>query len=131
MEERDWLVYLLKNTYNKYTYLGVTNNSKRRIRQHNGEIKGGAKYTKMHKGKGEWIYHLKGTNLTKRESLSIERTAKNKRRRAKGKTPLDKRLYVIVPLLEKNDHCEVEYPKKTGKKRKRKEKQKSRKKGKF
>ena len=34
----NYCVYLLVNTSNKYTYLGITNNSDRRIRQHNGII---------------------------------------------------------------------------------------------
>jgi putative endonuclease len=106
MEKRNWILYLLRNTENNYTYLGVTNKSERRIRQHNGEIKGGAKYTRMHKGNGEWEYYLKAKNLTKREALSIERTAKNLRRRARGKTALEKRLDVLLPLL---DNCYVEY----------------------
>ena len=42
MEETDYIVYLLYNTCNNKTYLGITNNSRRRLRQHNGEIKGGA-----------------------------------------------------------------------------------------
>ena len=61
----NYILYLLKNTSNKYTYLGITNNSERRIRQHNNIIKGGAKYTHAKKGDGEWVYHLKITNLTK------------------------------------------------------------------
>lgn len=60
----------------------------------------------MHKGNGEWEYYLKATNLTKREALSIERTAKNLRRRARGKTALEKRLYVLLPLL---NSCDVKY----------------------
>jgi len=42
-----FLVYLLKNR-NK-SYIGYTNDIKRRLRQHNGEIKGGAKYTTLNK----------------------------------------------------------------------------------
>ena len=42
-----FLVYLLKNE-NK-SYIGYTNDFKRRLRQHNGEIKGGAKYTTRNK----------------------------------------------------------------------------------
>lgn len=106
---RDYCVYLLKNTINKYTYLGITNNSKRRIRQHNCIIKGGAKYTNSKKGDGEWIYHLKIKNLTKRESLSMERIAKIQRRKGKGKTPLEKRLSVLLPLMEKFPYCDIEY----------------------
>lgn len=33
----------------KKTYVGVTKNFAHRLRQHNGEIKGGAKYTRGHK----------------------------------------------------------------------------------
>ena len=39
-EKNKYIVYLLTNTNNNYTYLGITNNSIRRLRQHNGEIKG-------------------------------------------------------------------------------------------
>ena len=104
----DYIVYLLLNTSNQYTYLGITNNSERRIRQHNGIIKGGARYTKMKKDNGEWRYYLKIKNLTKSEALSIERTAKNLRKRAKGKTPIERRCSVLLPLLNKYPHCNLE-----------------------
>ena len=38
-----YLVYLLKS--DKYSYVGMTNDFTRRLRQHNKEIKGGARYT--------------------------------------------------------------------------------------
>lgn len=100
----NYQLYLLINTKNQYTYLGITNNSKRRLRQHNGEIKGGAKYTRMKKGEGEWIYHTKIEGLTKSQALSMERTTKNLRRKAKGTTPLEKRLDAIekMKLINKN-----------------------------
>lgn len=105
----DYCVYLLCNTSNNCTYLGITNNSKRRLRQHNGELVGGAKYTAAKKGSGSWKYHLKIENLTKRESLSLERTAKNLRRKGKGNTSLDKRLSVLLPLVSKYPNSQLKY----------------------
>ena len=105
-EDKTYIVYLLINTSNtnNYTYLGITNNSIRRLRQHNGEIKGGAKYTHSFKGDGQWIYYLKIKNLNKSEALSIERTAKNKRKKAIGKNPIKsvKMMSSIVKSAEKH-----------------------------
>ena len=42
----DYVVYLLKKDNLNRTYIGITNNLKRRLRQHNGKIKGGARSTK-------------------------------------------------------------------------------------
>ena len=107
--DKSYIVYLLKNTSNNRTYLGITNNSKRRLRQHNGELKGGARYTKSFKGCGEWQYHLKINNLNKCEALSIERTAKNKRKGSKGDSPIRKRLNVLLPILDKYPHVNCIY----------------------
>ena len=107
--DTNYIVYLLKNTSNNRTYLGITNNSKRRLRQHNGDIKGGARYTHNFKGTGKWQYFLKIKNLTKSQSLSLERTAKNKRRRSKGDTPMEKRLDVLLPLTSKYPNIEICY----------------------
>jgi len=42
--QSEWVVYLLRCADNSF-YCGITNNLEKRLRQHNGEIKGGAKYT--------------------------------------------------------------------------------------
>ena len=94
----DYNVYLLIHTTHNKTYLGITNNLKRRIRQHNCEIKGGAKYTSINKMDGMWKYYLVIPNLTKSQALSYERIIKNKRRKGRGKTPLLRRLYIINTL---------------------------------
>ena len=99
IQPKDWHVYLLTNPHTSNTYLGVTNNPKRRLRQHNGEISGGAKAT--HSFGKDWTIHALISNLTKSQALSMERTCKNKRRRAKGKTPLERRLYTINSVLPK------------------------------
>ena len=44
--------YILYNTVTKHTYNGYTNNVERRLRQHNGEIKGGARATRSYR---PWI----------------------------------------------------------------------------
>ena len=41
--------YLLMSESEDRTYVGVTNNIRRRLRQHNGEITGGAKATRAHR----------------------------------------------------------------------------------
>ncbi|WP_321275774.1 GIY-YIG nuclease family protein [Thiomicrorhabdus indica] len=43
--QSEWVVYLLRCADNSF-YCGITNNLEKRLRQHNGEIKGGAKYTR-------------------------------------------------------------------------------------
>ena len=43
-----FLVYILKS--DKFSYVGMTNDFLRRYRQHNKEIKGGAKYTSRRDG---------------------------------------------------------------------------------
>lgn len=114
-QKRDWNVYLLTNPHNSRTYLGVTNNPERRLRQHNQELKGGAKATKTSK---DWQFHLLVPNLTKSEALSYERICKNKRKRSKGKTPLERRLSVIYEVIGKEklffyglkDHPSVSLP---------------------
>jgi hypothetical protein len=76
----------------------------RRIRQHNGDLVGGAKYTKNKKGNGEWIYY--GWIQSKEEyiferkiALSLEKRIQIKSRKEKGKTPLERRLNTINKLI--------------------------------
>lgn len=102
-----YLVYLLTNTHSNRTYLGITNNPERRIRQHNGEIKGGAKYTHSFKGDGHWNYQLQITNLSKSEALSIERTIKNKRNQFRGKDGLSKKIDSLTQMSTQYEHSQL------------------------
>jgi len=56
MNNHNHCCYILFNDVNNKTYNGYTNNSERRLRQHNGEIKGGAKYTTREAIKNKWKY---------------------------------------------------------------------------
>ena len=43
-EQNNWIVYILE-CCDKSLYCGITNDIERRLKQHSGELKGGAKYT--------------------------------------------------------------------------------------
>ena len=45
--QNNWLIYILE-CRDDSLYCGITNNLEKRLKQHNGEIKGGAKYTRPH-----------------------------------------------------------------------------------
>ena len=47
--ENNWVFYIIQNK--QFTYAGVSPDPIRRLRKHNGEISGGAKYT-LSKGPG-------------------------------------------------------------------------------
>jgi len=68
-----WYCYIIRSInpfYANLTYNGSTNNMFRRLRQHNGEITGGAKATK---GKGPWEPYAILTGFqTHQEALSCE-----------------------------------------------------------
>lgn len=50
-----WCVYMLANEQG-HTYVGITTDVARRVRQHNGEVIGGARATR---GRGVWrIVHI-------------------------------------------------------------------------
>lgn len=65
--------YIIRSTnpnFSNSTYNGSTNNLVRRLRQHNGEIVGGAKATR---GKGPWVYiGIWEGFQTHKEALSCE-----------------------------------------------------------
>ena len=94
----DYVVYLLVNTSNNKTYVGCTNNTIRRIRQHNGELVGGAKYTKTNKDIGEWLFYGFIKNLHKRQELSLEKKFQIISRKL-SVTPIERRLKAFNSIL--------------------------------
>lgn len=96
----DYIIYLIVN--NNCTYVGITNNPERRIRQHNGIIKGGAKYTT--RKKGTWEYYAFILGCEKSEALSIEKKIHIHSRKTFGSTPLEKRINCIQCILTNYPH---------------------------
>ena len=102
-------LYLLFNTNNNRTYIGVTNNLKRRIRQHNGLLKGGAKYTRNFKGLGEWKYYMYISGYTKQQCMSFEKNVKNTKCYLSKSTPIDRRIYNINSWYSKYPCGKIEF----------------------
>ena len=104
----NYIIYLLYNTSNTSTYIGITVNKERRLRQHNGELVGGAKYTKLQKRNGVWNFYgwLKLIDndeiLIVNRAMSLEKKIKIRSKKSKSKTPLDKRLDAINSILQEN-----------------------------
>jgi structure-specific endonuclease subunit SLX1 len=86
MEEKNWYNYIIfdKLSKSKKTYIGSTVNPTRRFRQHNQEIKGGARYTRG----GQWNPYIVLYDLshTKSSALSYEWHLKNSSRKFKNLT---------------------------------------------
>lgn len=75
--DKSYIVYIIYK--DKYSYVGTTNDAYRRIRQHNGEICGGAKYTTS-KGDG-WDYACLITGFkSQNDALKFEWALKHNRK---------------------------------------------------
>lgn len=60
LKSDQYVVYVLANTKNNCTYVGSTNNLTRRLRQHNKEVSGGAKYTSQINGGWYVAFYIQG-----------------------------------------------------------------------
>lgn len=106
----DYIIYILFNNSNNCTYVGMTNNPTRRLRQHNGELVGGAKYTTAKRGEGAWDFYgwIKSKNgLDKSRAMSIEKKIQIHSRKFKG-NPIQKRLQSVNKSLLENSDLEFE-----------------------
>lgn len=84
-----WYCYILRNKnpqYNRMTYNGSTNHPKRRLRQHNREICGGAHYTSQTNGGWE-IYFLMTGFPNHKNALSCEWRIKHTLGKPRTKRP--------------------------------------------
>ncbi len=79
ISEKIWTIYILE-CGDKTLYCGITNNIENRLTQHNGEIKGGAKYTRSRQPL-ELVYQesaLSRSEALKREIVIKKMTRKTK-----------------------------------------------------
>ena len=94
MAEQKWSLYVIANR--GCTYVGVSPDPVRRLRQHNGEIKGGAKYTTS-KGSGWKHICLVSGFRTKIEAMQCEWAVKHfPPRNAGGIENRIKKLYGVL-----------------------------------
>ena len=79
ISEKIWTIYILE-CGDKTLYCGITNNIENRLKQHNGEIKGGAKYTRSRKPL-ELVYQESA--ISRSEALKREIAIKKMTRKTK------------------------------------------------
>lgn len=99
MNEKRWVCYVIGHENQKATYCGMSNNVVRRLRQHNGEIKGGARYTsRIHKGKWSPLFHVCGFT-SQREVMQFERAMKKRKGPHKIRSGRQGRIHQLEFLL--------------------------------
>jgi len=93
-----YVCYMLKSDVSRHTYIGATLDPVRRIRQHNGEICGGAKYTRSYR---PWTVHMVVSGFpNQRSALQFEWAWKHASRKATG-SPIERRMDGLSALLGK------------------------------
>ncbi len=98
----NWYVYCLYSTSGA-TYVGATVDPDRRLQQHQGILKGGAKATAMRVAKGEsWNRHCYVGPFEKIDALRFEWRWKWLSRKKSGK-PIEKREKALEQLLQENE----------------------------
>jgi len=103
---KQFVCYLLSDDDLRKTYIGYTcyddtkhNGPTRRLRQHNGEIKGGARATKHFQGCARIVGYVSGF-LHKKDARSFEATWKKSKPRAVGVRKRIKRAFELC-MMEK------------------------------
>ena len=98
----EWCFYIIKN--NNCTYAGVSPDPMRRLRQHNKEIKGGAKYTISKAPGWSHICIIRGFR-TKIESMQFEWAVKHAPPKGVGGVAIVLKSYIMC-VLRKNGQLE-------------------------
>jgi len=104
--EKPWFVYLLATTLApSRTYVGATVDVDRRLRQHNGQLKGGARATSTVPGGWYRVCYIQGFE-SKREALRFEWWWKRRSAKLRG-SPLERRQAAMEAMLGEIPGLEV------------------------
>lgn len=91
--------YIIINESKKNTYVGYTVKPDRRIRQHNGEIKGGAKYTSRHGPNWSFVALITSNCASFDNHLALSLEWHMKPHRKKMKTNVENRVALLAKAL--------------------------------
>jgi predicted GIY-YIG superfamily endonuclease len=98
--------YVLWNDAQTHTYAGYTVNPLRRLRQHNGELVGGARATSRQKAAWSFLILIKCDAWTKKQALSFEWYLKNHRGWSSAfANPIDRRFDLLKRALAHEKFC--------------------------
>lgn len=97
---KPWFCYMLQSVDGARTYVGATVDPDRRLRQHNGEICGGARATKGRCWKRRYLI---GGFADERAALRFEWRWKWLTRQAPGESFMDRRAHALSLLLAEFD----------------------------
>jgi len=103
-EAQPWFCYMLSSTDGKRTYVGATIDPARRLRQHNGELCGGARATK---GRTWTRKFLVGGFDCEQAALRFEWRWKYLTRQAPGDSFLERRMHALSLLLSDFPFAEI------------------------
>lgn len=96
-KESVYICYILESVDGKRTYAGITNNMARRLRQHNGELAGGAKYTSKPQSRPWKVVLTVNGFQTKVQALQFEWALHH----TKGEGGVPGRMQKLVKVLKK------------------------------
>ena len=98
-----WYCYLL--SCESKTYVGATIDPDRRLRQHNGELSGGAKATRGNKWERKCLV---GQFENQHDALSFEWHWKHNSKKCKG-AALERRLKALEKMVMENTSLAIEF----------------------
>lgn len=106
IQPKPYCCYLIFDTISQRTYIGISNDFNKRLRQHNGEIKGGARYTTKYKGDWRPAIVVEGF-ASKSDALKFEWAAKRASDRRTILSGIRSRSNRIRDLAEEKEGLEL------------------------